>query len=349
MQLIQKSSFSSALGLFKRKASDWTTINPRHIFRALLRECTYLPDSASRLYFRHYIIHRFRKYNPRLPVPIDFTERLQQLPAQKDLLKNARKALVLLQRANAGRFPQLKKVLSMTYGRIGKRKRELLHELSCRTLLGEEALSPLVSPTHLVDKGPALGKQLQALAMSQGLHMPSDNIPTRNSWGRPMPLKRVRNLKAKWYADVLNRIAPPLPNQEWERLRDLASGRIQWEGPVQPRKRAATTASDCIDDQACVNLSASLGISLGQDHMLSFKPNCGNGSRTLSHTLTTRFMKRIWRKTFTECSTMTWDAARDKWKVKHVKWEKFKPNTIRPAEPLELSMFEGVDVKGKII
>ncbi|KAK7567067.1 hypothetical protein BKA81DRAFT_195053 [Phyllosticta paracitricarpa] len=64
------------------------------------------------------------------------------------------------------------------------------------------------------------------------------SVPARNTWQRPMPHKRVRNQVEKWYATVLDKLQPPLPENEWNRLRGLVSQQIPWEG-LKPRRARA--------------------------------------------------------------------------------------------------------------
>ena len=347
---MERSSLSSTLGLLKGKGAHWTTLNPRHLFRAILRESTYLPDSAARHYFRHYIIKRFRKYNPRPPIPAELTERLQQVSVQKELFRKARKYLVFLKRANTGHYPHLKKTLSLTYGLEGRRRRELLQEIIYPAPAVEKVSSPLVSPTHVSEIGPALGKQFIRLAKSQGLdRMMNPYIPSENSWGRPMPIKRVRNLKKKGYANLLSTIVPPLPEQEWERLRDLSLGRIRWEGPVRCRKRAATTAPISIGDRENTGISTSLGLSSTCDNTHNLKPLWRNGVLIKSHRLTPRFMRRMWIDIFSQCTTMKWEAERDNWDIRFMKLPKIHKDMAIPDDSIGSSMFEGVNEEGKII
>src|ERR1700761_2170758 len=88
----------------------------RHLFRALIRECTYLPDVFARQWMRQHIASRFRTYvfktwQHQQKGKIDIEQRL------KEKREEARKALSSLQRANAGHMKCLLKVLFMAYGR----------------------------------------------------------------------------------------------------------------------------------------------------------------------------------------------------------------------------------------
>ncbi|KAK8159582.1 hypothetical protein IWX90DRAFT_440795 [Phyllosticta citrichinensis] len=64
------------------------------------------------------------------------------------------------------------------------------------------------------------------------------SVPARNTWERPMPHKRVRNQVEEWYAIVLDKLQPPLAEEDWNRLRGLVLGQIPWEG-LKPRRPRA--------------------------------------------------------------------------------------------------------------
>lgn len=88
----------------------------RSLFRATLRECSYLPDPIARDYMREHVVHRYRR------------SRISHR-SDPDLARSARHGLSVLQRANQGYQRPLEKVLFMSYGRTGKRRHELLAEL----------------------------------------------------------------------------------------------------------------------------------------------------------------------------------------------------------------------------
>lgn len=355
------SPVSSALTQLLAKGDDWTTLNPRHVFRGLLRQCTYLPDSSARLYFRNYVVKRFRKYNPRPPVPPDLKLRLQQVKVQKDLLKKARKGLVLLQRANEGYSLHLRRVLAMTYGRQGKRRRELLGRLMGDSPLRQELLTTLV-PFPPKVAIPNFGSKLEALLNaqkraevfsrssgsgklrdSQKLGSVRLRIPEKNSLGCPMPPNRIQNLKEKWYAELLDTIMPPLPMEEWERLKDLANGVIQEEVPR--RKRGGMGENDFSDAKPSLPLRTRV-VSSNQGQALTIKRR--KGPRANPHRITQRYMRRMWTSIFKRCSCMTWDVEEKKW---NVQWggpqtKNHSLNTV--GLQLDMSLFEGVDEDGKV-
>lgn len=292
------------------------------------------------------------------------------------------KGLRFLERANDGHPVHLGKILAMTYGRLGKRRRQLVAQLTLD--------NPPIKSTTIHDQGPVLGNQLKSLVISQMDHpdkfLKGDKlslkprIPEINSWGRPIPLNRIRNLKLEWYAEILDIIMPPLPEEEWNRLRGLASGCISWDGPV-PRRKPASTAEEIIsgsehdepridggrictarksDDyvadihtvggqyDASPSFKARVNnlISLSSESLQHWKEEPGRRLKTNPHELTPRFMRRRWAEVFALCPTMKWDSVENKWIVK---WGSLQTkNECADLGPVVYKcMFEGVDDNGK--
>ncbi len=81
--------------------------NTLHLYRALLRECTYLPDSLARIYLHDHVIRSFRKYLPRVQ------QQRGEIPLFRKtaLLHRGRKGLSILRRANQGYLRPLQNVL----------------------------------------------------------------------------------------------------------------------------------------------------------------------------------------------------------------------------------------------
>lgn len=105
--------------------SKWATGN-RNLLRAILRECTYLPDTNARRFWKYMVLDRFRtvatKAHARRDDP-DFGDRIYN--ARRD----ARRALSRLQRANEGDRKVLRMILLWTYGRVGRRRYALMEPL----------------------------------------------------------------------------------------------------------------------------------------------------------------------------------------------------------------------------
>ena len=326
---------------------DATSLTVLHVFRALLRQCTYLPDPAARHYMHQHIRSRFRDYHPRST--LSFSSRRhkstaivqQRLPS---LLRMARKGLNVLRRANDGHIRYLGKILEMTYGRVGKRRHELLYKLKIPdTPVDQAAIERLSEPGNQAVPHPS--EQLMVLVESHAKRRLSQfsrssrphvkpEIPERNIWGRPMPIKRVRNFKRRWYAETLDRIMPPLPEAEWEELHMRASGQWPWEGPVTRRKWVGSP-----DDK-------------GQSHVVGERVK-SISKHSNPHKITSRYMRRLWAKIFAECPVMKPNAARNDagWKVL---WgDVHRPGQTRfrldPRGRSAYDMFGGVDERGKVI
>jgi hypothetical protein len=114
-------------------------LNPLHIYRACLRECSYLPLPECRSYFQQLTTSKFREAIDRLSTSKahDGTVSRIQSPRQGEkrtlvsdnvtrALRRARKLAASLRCANDGYMHALEKVLRMTWGRTGMRKYELL-------------------------------------------------------------------------------------------------------------------------------------------------------------------------------------------------------------------------------
>lgn len=321
----------------------------RHLLRALLRECTYLPDAFARQWMSQYILSRFRSYTFKAwqneQQSIDgFEKRLKA----KEL--EARKGLSQLKRANAGERKCLLKVLLMAYGRVGKRRHELMRPLlplrgrsdvqvpqeheednvqsdEVVEVASDEMEHDLDSmaeenATHLFQTASRtldLTPQLRALLISQIRNSPPSltranprrlqpEIPELNSWLRPMPQKRIKNMKKKHYAYLLDRVHPPLPKDEWFRLRDLASGRTKIPNNLQPPRRKSAGSED--DGSPWLARTA-----LEQVVKYGKVPDRAFENQK-AHDITPRFMQRLYAQVFSQCPLMELeDAATNRWKV----------------------------------
>jgi len=105
---------------------EFHRLSSRHVLRGILRECTYFPDEFAASWIRQYALMRFRTYeakNRKYVTKEDYTKRLETVR------RKSRQGLYQMRRANEGDRKMLLKALSMAYGRIGKRRRELLSPL----------------------------------------------------------------------------------------------------------------------------------------------------------------------------------------------------------------------------
>jgi len=274
----------------------------RHLLRAILRESTYLPDQHARIYVATHATARFREYSP-AHKPDDILVQRRHLQ-----LDHARKSLSELRRANQGELKPLLKLLHLTYARTGKRRHEILRDFQYK---------PPAHADNKPDTLPKLSSQHIALLDSQRLASPPNNvrpqlrswslkIPETNSWERPLPKKRIAKITRDWYAKVLDRTVVPLPVQEWERLRDLALGKIKFKGPTPRRPMPAGS----------VSLPSSLELALGLVRLNSPQAVLDNVANSIhARELTARSMRRCWATVFAQCPVMTWDAKSEKWSI----------------------------------
>ncbi|OTA31980.1 hypothetical protein BTJ68_07312 [Hortaea werneckii EXF-2000] len=232
----------------------------------------------------------------------------------------------------------------MTYGRVGRRRRELLGRLlSARPHQGleEESTSETAHEEGTInDAGrtaadtrpsstkppgarevndgswtyyvPDFTPQLQALLQSQLQHPPphltrpllrrmAPRFKELNSWKRPMPLNRVKNQTKDWYAGTLARVHPPLPTQEWCRLRDLASGTKS--EPQVPRRKKVGNAASAGDEALLFRLDELPPTDRSRD----------------KHAITPRYMRRMWATVF--CAVPGHGVGWREWEVeKSVEW-----------------------------
>ncbi|KAM0724296.1 hypothetical protein Q7P37_000178 [Cladosporium fusiforme] len=326
---------ASAQDDFHRTAS-------RHVLRGILRECTYFPDPFVAGWIRQHALSRFRTYEMRIWKHRDdesFKKRLETVR------RKSRQALYQLRRANEGDRKMLLKALSMAYGRIGKRRRELMYPLlpvehqqqysdasngAEKTVEQPRADPPgagnHVQHTTAPDKtsskgrtdGPVkaqikgaiddLPRPLCTLVQSQIAASPPTiarrnlrklgiEIPETNSWHNPMPQVRVKNKLKQWYANILSTVHPPLPDQEWRNLRDLALGVTPFKLPG-PRRKQLTTPPSVLE---MVVMHGKLPADMfRKDH---------------AHRITPRFMQRLWADVFSQCPLMEYDSQAEKWTV----------------------------------
>ena len=334
----------------------------RHLLRSILRECTYLPDSWARIWTIKHALGRFREYGFRTwehRFDPEYEERLRRKE------REARSLLALLRRANEGERDCLLRILLMTYGRLGKRRHELMLpllpvkgqlDLSTKLVNEEEEVLPqdledtLVTtnddPDSVPDeqsptydpfvKAPAtapyipqtftldLPPPLRALLLSQIKTAPPDLIrpnprrlnpiiPELNSFGRAMPQKRIKNMKQKHYADLLDRLHPPLPLDEWERLRGLVSGETRTEDVPARRTAVSCTATST---SPAISGDGSTGVKSALDLVVVY----GKAPKKIfehfnGHAITPRFMQRLYAEVFALCPKMEYEAEEQKWKI----------------------------------
>ncbi|KAE9989691.1 hypothetical protein EG327_002372 [Venturia inaequalis] len=164
-------------------------------------------------------------------------------------------------------------------------------------------------------------------------------MPQKNTWDRMMPRLRVKKMVHAAYAKLLDKVHPPLKNEEWDRLHGLVHGTITGEGYVSRRKRIAErpgtlTSYDLeklarLDDTALPSerrgedewLNNDVVVEDAKEDLLRDELSIGRrldksiqGARA-GHQITPRFMQKMWLRIFEACPKLNWDEERDRWMV----------------------------------
>lgn len=233
--------------------------NPLHVYRSLLREVSYLPP-VCRARIEPRIHLRFRRHKG------------DQAPDMR--LRQALHGFRNLRAANFGDMDRMRRVMLLTFGRIGWRRHELFADL-CRPEQPDNSaqLEDHLRETHAASPKDWLEswdtEKILTFAKSQaGRNLrnsprpslslkkldPSKAVPPMNIWGKPFADKPARLKEKKWWKQCANRILPPLPRGEWELLKQLATGEAgsQWAiparrllaAPVMPSLPGASPAAD---------------------------------------------------------------------------------------------------------
>lgn len=374
---------AGSLGLLQMPAPLHTPSQTKslHLLRSLLREASYLPDATARNYFRRYIVSRFKAYQPKPNATASFdvnaVEKYRHRSFKRRHIgiinarlgqqqRKAQKGLNFLRRANQGEGPCIQKVLWFTYGRLGRRKYALLNHLLKPDPAWPEGPAPLQQlyrsdlkclqyfEAPQVRAGSNviyISKQyprLRALVTSQSKQdidkkraMKSHFLktPILNTWEQPMPIKRAVNNVRRWYADTMTVLLPALPNEEWNHLEAMSKGQ-QRIGFVRQRTPAIEVTSQPDSDDSSLERMVQYNLALDK---LSKADRPQGINRP--HTLTARFMQRLYTRLLTLSPKLEFDDTRKQWNA--VWGHPFK--NVRPRNytaPIDDALFAGVDANG---
>jgi hypothetical protein len=227
----------------------------RHIYRSLLRATSYIPDQFARTYMHNHIVKRFQKSS----------SKHLDLKHTKQRINRARRAIRILEGASNGGIDDLKRVLEQAYGRKGPRKRVLLEELirkdESNLPKDDSALEELINkPSSRAATDYEPGTKFFQFLRSQQANQPLEahsnsvkklqpTIPKTNIWMRPLPKKAEKGIRQKWWAMTLDKLYPPVPSAEWERLKGFATGTLPIEDP--PVRRAAPSSKGTKPEWTC--------------------------------------------------------------------------------------------------
>ncbi|KAE8450407.1 hypothetical protein EG329_006482 [Mollisiaceae sp. DMI_Dod_QoI] len=336
-----------------------------HLYRRLLRAVTYVPDSFARTYAHDFIVSRFKANC----TPASLAKPNAKV-STANRLKKARHWTRILESSAQGSVEDLHKVLIQVHGRQGARKRVLLQrflqpeesELPKDNLALEEFLKkPIRDSTMKLERG----TKLYVLSRSQQEHHPKEHIKTKlrhlepkipkeNIWGRPTPRKLAESMRRRWWADTIDKLLPPVPHSEWERLRDFASGVLPLEQAPPPRAKGTFTALHKAEDtpeQLLNALRSPARLSRFGIKKLEFDTSHGlvisnteESVRTSSSHSHARSRRRMYASIWTLTPTMTHDELTNQWVVR---WGGQKSRALDGAvsQPTtsQIELFEGVD------
>lgn len=310
----------------------------RQLLRSLLRECTYLPDPIAKGYMHDYVTLRFRRYSNDRVIDNDINRHHQ-------LRKAAKQRLSLLRRANEGYTKSLEQVLRLSYGRTGKRRRDLLARfITTDVPSNSQEVTKLVNrpsmlndgwepPQIVVDLLKAQQKHgvIQEFVVRPQVKTIEPPIPKENAWGKPLNLSRRRNIRQHWYSAVLNSLFPPLPGDDMKVLRGLISGGVPW---TPPKRRKAIGPNP---GEPRARLSTEFLVD-GPAKGRTFREYIDGRP----HNITRRFMRRLWQRIICIVPQLSWDDTSKKYLVN---WE---PAKQPPAVAMALSNKQTLDIFGSM-
>ncbi|CAD6504695.1 BgTH12-00201 [Blumeria graminis f. sp. triticale] len=356
----------------------------RSLCRSFLRAASYLPDNFARAYIHKHIVLRFRdsldkqqsraNKNPWRSTGLHITT--TELSINRAIAKGQKKLNVLIRAAQGGR-QCLSKVLMIVHGRIGRRKRELIKQLledDSDEIPGDTtALEAMLNEDrdgkfHL--EGLLARPKLNSFLCSQHLNQEKDvrgtiktttpKIPEENIWGRTLPLKRVESIKRCWWASTLKNILPPLPRDEFERLKGLSNGKIPLAA-IPPKRSPAKPLYKCNDKKDELQFIQMLRAPLRKiDELQINSIECTSQGLKMKHDTSVaqsqsqdwrekkircpRSMRRLYGKIWSLTSTISEDVNTGKWIVEwgHGSSKFMSGQVIRP-HPRDAELFQGLE------
>jgi hypothetical protein len=253
--------------------------NPRHIFRAILRETTYHPDPKARTYLKEYAIDFYRRQQAKAAEDWPTWDPPEIARRETDLLRRARRFLSSTQAANNGHMLPFRRTLCLTYARKGPRRRILMrqimaqphsrHDKTSKLEEGESTSPSMTSrdwqPTPffkaLHNAQASVHRFFQVAKKLRPQSKFAPEIPKLTIWDRPLPGKRIQKNWQLWQSREARAVYPPLPHSEVEYIRSIAAGELTLQ-PVARRRAAkvpvfapAQTLDDLQDEEGLNLLS----------------------------------------------------------------------------------------------
>lgn len=143
-------------------------------------------------------------------------------------------------------------------------------------------------------------------------------------------------------AQTMDKILPPLPAEEWNRLRDLATGVVEWEGA--PKRRTPVGKVTKEKDGGLLSVEY-LKAPIRHAHSKVRKSEIDQRDW---HELTPKYMQRMYAKIWQLCPKARWDEELRDW-VYTWGGTKTAANRAEPKKVVQrdLSLFEGIENLGK--
>ena len=165
-------------------------------------------------------------------------------------------------------------------------------------------------------------------------------IPKESIWGRP-PAKRLEaGIVRRWKRDCLEKMLPPLPEEEWDRLRNLANKVIAAEEPRKRRTRVGKW-EDELSDGGSLLTPQYLKTPIAHSHRAALRESLLLRDR---HHITPKFMQRMYAHIWHLSPKMTWDSEKEEWVYT---WGGNKSSSSRgqrsPVVPRDMQLFEGIE------
>lgn len=322
---------------------EFHRISSRHVLRGILRECTYFPDQFAASWIRQHALLRFRTYeakNRKYASDEEYNKRLETVR------RKSRQGLYQMRRANEGDRKMLLKALSMAYGRIGKRRRELLSPLlpvassiegqnpsSDGQLDGagyDSQASPIATQsttsTSTRDKQSSKGRadgpvKIQVKEFIGGLPLELRTLVQSQISASPPTIARRNPRRLGLEIPELNSWYKPMPavrvkNQISKWYANLLST-VQPPLPDPEWFRLRDLALGNTRAEPPVPRRAQLASppSVLEMTVTRGKLPAGLFRKDHAHKITPRFMRRLWAEVFSQCPLMEYDSPTSRWKV----------------------------------
>jgi hypothetical protein len=343
---------------------DFHRTHSRHVLRGILRECTYFPDQFAASWIRQHALMRFRKYEAKSKKHVNDEEYTKRL---ETIRRKSRQGLYQMRRANEGDRKMLLKALSMAYGRVGKRRRELLAPLTNSpsenlSALSEDAegdssqASPIVagsatpSTTSTSTRNKQASKErvdgpvkTQVKEFVAGLPLELRTLVQSQITASPPTIARRNPRKLGVDIPELNTWYKPMPavrvkNQisKWyASLLDTVQPPLPHQEWLQLRDLALgkTRALLPVPRRAQLTPPPSvleMTVTRGKLPAEMFR-------KDHAHKITPRFMRRLWADVFSQCPLMTYESPTGSWKVTwgHHALQTETVGTANAATPLD--------------